>query len=264
MKKNYIEIEIPPGYDHFEPEITTKRGKLDRIIIKLKRKRNDLKQNKNLSAYSESCAQYLIYQDEFVELYNCDSKLFENDKRTVDLVFADPPFGMNLDEFEFLLFDFKNRIKGHTFLMSNERHLAKIIVKHEDYFRRLFCVDTVVPKMINSSMPMTQADFIAEFRMLGAENNKFINLKDGFTTLIRANKNRHLKNYSQNFDKGMRIFYEIFKHYTKEGDLILDHFCGSGNSLIAARQLKRRIIGFEIDEKSANYAKDKLLQHELF
>jgi len=209
---------------------------------------------------------HLIYSDEFVELYNCNCKLFLDDKRVVDLVFADPPFGMNLDEFENILFDFDNRIKGHTFLMSNERHLAQLIVKHDKFFRRLFCVDTVVPNMINSKTPMTQTDYIAEFRKLGAENNKFNNLKDGFTSLIRANKNRHLKkqNHSQNFDKCMRVFYEFFKHYTKEGDLILDPFCGSGKSLLAARILKRKIIGFEINEKSANYAKTLLQQRELF
>lgn len=215
-------------------------------------------------AYSKCCAQFLIYQDEFVELYNCDSRLFVNDERTVDLVFADPPFGMCLDEFEFMLFDFDNKINGHTFLMSNERHLAQLIVKHDQYFRRLFCVDTVVPNMINSKMPMSQTDFIAEFRKLGAENNKFVNLKDGFTTLIRANKNRHLKNFSQNFDKGKKLFYEIIKHYSKEGDTILDPFCGSGKSLLAARELKRKIIAFEINEKSCQHAKDMLLQRQLF
>jgi len=217
-------------------------------------------------AYSECCAQFLIYQDEFVELYNCDSRLFINDNRIVDMVFADPPFGMNLDEFEFMLFDFDSKIAGHTFIMSNERHLAYLITKHNIYFRRMFCVDTVVPNMINSKMPMTQTDFIAEFRKPGSENNRFVNLKDGFTTLIRANKNRHLKhkNFSQNFDKGMKVFYEFIKHYTKEGDLILDPFCGSGKSLLAARQLKRKIIGFELNEKSANHAKMLLQQRELF
>jgi DNA modification methylase len=89
-------------------------------------------------------------------------------------------------------------------------------------------------------------------------------LKDGFTTLIRSNKNRHLKNYSQNFDKGMRLYYELFTHYSKEGDTILDPFCGSGKSLLAARQLKRKIIGFELNKKSANYAKMILQQQELF
>jgi DNA modification methylase len=206
----------------------------------------------------------LIFKDEFVQLYNCDSRLFKDDKRTVDLVFADPPFGMNLDEFEFMLFDFETRINGHTFLMSNERHLAKLIVKYDVYFRRLFCVDTVVPNMINSKTPMTQTDFIAEFRMLGKENNKFINLKDGFTSLIRANKNRHLANCSGNFDKGVKVFGELFKHYTEEGDLILDPFCGSGKSLVVARMLKRKIIGFEINKKSANHAKMLLQQRELF
>ena len=73
-----------------------------------------------------------------------------------------------------------------------------------------------------------------------------------------------IKNYSQNFDKQMSLFAFFFNHFTKPGDLILDPFCGSGSSLIAARRLKRKIIGFEINEKSANYAAHRLRLREFF
>ncbi len=209
-------------------------------------------------AYSTCCAQFLIYQDEFVELYNCDSKLFENDNRTVDLVFADPPFGMNLDEFENILM---KKCSGHTFLMTNERVLIPFSNKFLDNFVRMYAINTVIPNLISNKAPMQLADFVSEFRF---GKTRFENNKECFSNLIEAKKIRMIKQYSQNFDKQKSLFAFFFNHFTKEGDLILDPFCGSGSSLLAARQLKRKIIGFEIDSKSCQYAKDKLLQRELF
>lgn len=209
-------------------------------------------------AYRESRAQFLVYQDEFVELYNCDSKLFENDNRTVDLVFADPPYGMNLDKFENILM---RKCSGHTFLMTNERILIPFSNKYLDNFARMYAVNTVVPNLVSNKAPMTQVDFISEFRF---GKTRFVNNKQCFSTLIEAKKLRMMKQYSQNFDKQKSLFAFFFNHFTKEGDLILDPFCGSGSSLLAARQLKRKIIGFEINSKSCQYAKDKLSQLELF
>ena len=45
---------------------------------------------------------------------------------------------------------------------------------------------------------------------------------------------------------------------SNEGDVILDCFMGSGSTCIAAKRLNRKYIGFEIDEKWFNVAKDRL------
>ena len=50
----------------------------------------------------------------------------------------------------------------------------------------------------------------------------------------------------------------IIKDYTKEGDLILDCFMGSGTTGIAAINMNRDFIGFEIEEKYFNIAKRRI------
>lgn len=200
----------------------------------------------------------LIFQDEFVELYNCDCNEYLKDDRIVDMVFADPPFGLDLEVFEDVLM---TKCSGHTFLMTNERVLIPFSNKFLDKFVRMYAVNTVIPNLISNKAPMQLADFISEFRF---GKTRFNNNKECFSNLIEAKKIRMIKNYSQNFDKQMSLFSFFFNHFTKEGDLILDPFCGGGKSLVAARRLKRKIIGFEINEKSANYAKMLLQQRELF
>ena len=45
---------------------------------------------------------------------------------------------------------------------------------------------------------------------------------------------------------------------TKEGDIVLDVFCGSGTSLVAAKQLNRHYLGFEINPEYYKIAVDRL------
>jgi len=45
---------------------------------------------------------------------------------------------------------------------------------------------------------------------------------------------------------------------TEPGDLVCDPFAGSGTVLIAAQDLGRRVIGFEIDPTYAAYSNERL------
>jgi site-specific DNA-methyltransferase (adenine-specific) len=55
-------------------------------------------------------------------------------------------------------------------------------------------------------------------------------------------------------EKPIGLLKEILAASTMPGDYILDPCCGSGSTLIAARELNMRALGIEIDQKAFNIA----------
>jgi site-specific DNA-methyltransferase (adenine-specific) len=57
----------------------------------------------------------------------------------------------------------------------------------------------------------------------------------------------------------LRLMNRILKISSTEHDIILDPFCGSGTTCVAAKKLGRRYIGIEISEDYCQISKDRLI-----
>jgi site-specific DNA-methyltransferase (adenine-specific) len=57
------------------------------------------------------------------------------------------------------------------------------------------------------------------------------------------------------------IIQELLKLLTKEGDVVLDPFLGSGTTAVVAQRLKRKYTGIEIHSEYVNYAENRIKQN---
>lgn len=58
--------------------------------------------------------------------------------------------------------------------------------------------------------------------------------------------------------KPLWLMRALVRDYTNEGDTVIDPFAGGATTLLAARELGRHSIGFEIDEAHYNIARDRI------
>ena len=58
--------------------------------------------------------------------------------------------------------------------------------------------------------------------------------------------------------KPVSVMRRLIEAFSKPGECVLDPFCGSGSTLIAAREAGRRGIGIELDERHARTAEQRL------
>lgn len=67
--------------------------------------------------------------------------------------------------------------------------------------------------------------------------------------------------------KPVPLLENLIRLFTDEGDVVIDPCAGSGTTLLAAANLKRKAYGFEVNKQFFNDANNKVLtriQHELF
>ncbi|MCK4258060.1 MAG: hypothetical protein KAX49_03730 [Halanaerobiales bacterium] len=63
--------------------------------------------------------------------------------------------------------------------------------------------------------------------------------------------------------KPLRLFYDLIKDFTEEGDIVLDPFVGAGTSVVAAKSLKREFIGIDISKTYCETTEKRLRNTKL-
>lgn len=59
----------------------------------------------------------------------------------------------------------------------------------------------------------------------------------------------------------IQLPYRLIQLYTFEGDIVLDPFCGSGTTCIAALQSNRHFVGFDINRQYVKIARERALSY---
>lgn len=69
--------------------------------------------------------------------------------------------------------------------------------------------------------------------------------------------------YKHPTQKPLKLIHRIIEKYTKEDEIIVDPYIGSGTTAVACKQLNRKFIGFEINKDYCDIANKRLEQETL-
>ena len=64
--------------------------------------------------------------------------------------------------------------------------------------------------------------------------------------------------------KPLKLLKRIIKASTKEGDLVIDPFCGCATACVAAQQLNRKWIGIDVEPNSAQIVGTRIMDVPVF
>jgi len=182
------------------------------------------------------------------------SKLMKDEK--ADMVFTDPPYDLENLSFTDNLFLFTI---GHIFILNSEQRNVDISTKHRNNLTRWYAIDFRQAHVISNNAPMTRVDFIAEFR--NSEKVKFYNQNKGFSTLLQIAKIHSNKGDTiHKQEKKVELPYVFIEHFSKTDEICLDLFLGSGTTMVASHQLKRKCFGMELDPKYCQVIIDRMLK----
>ena len=211
---------------------------------------------------------------------DCLKVLKEIPDKSVDLVLTDPPYGISQksggfkgkelefgewDEFsdkqmEELLEEIVRMARGSVFMFCSAEQLSGIIkrFKEEGFLvRQLIWYKPTAFSMNADKMYMWATENVVWAKRSRALFNP--RLKSNlFICNTEPNNTRQHRT-----QKPLELIKEFVIDSTKERDLVLDPFLGSGTTAVAAKQLNRNFIGIEINPDYCDIARERLRQDTL-
>ena len=213
----------------------------------------------------------IYFQDDDVVIYCGDCREILLKLPKVDLVLTDPPYGISIVKNGMVGADFGVANKGkYTDVIGDvDKDIAKLafsyLVKVADkliIFGGNYFLDFLPPsdgwliwdKRGDTGIRNTFADGEMAWCSFHTPVRIYRQLWNG---MIREGEHDKRLHPTQ---KPHGIISSILRDFSKEGDLILDPFLGSGTTAYSAKKLGRKCIGIEISEKYCEIARKRLSQ----
>lgn len=230
---------------------------------------------------------------------DCIELMKDMEDESVDLIVTDPPYNLSLfmngrdtnlkkmrdnffgdsgwDDLEFSawikhmddFFQESSRLlkKGGAMIVFMSiikiESLIKISEKYGFYYKTTGIWHKTNPMPRNMNLHFVNSNecwlYLIKEKRTGVFNNTSLELDFIETSVAPASEKKHGKHPTQ---KPVKLFEHFIRLLSNEGDLVLDPFLGSGSSAVAAKRLKRRFVGFDLNKDYCEIAR-KRVQDEL-
>lgn len=178
--------------------------------------------------------------------------------KSIDLVLTDPPYGVNMG-YDIYEDTEENWYKLMDKIIPEAKRVGKMVIMPSCQIKKLKWIYENYPPdwllcwykgSVGCAGYMGFNDW--EPHLVYGKNNT--NMHDYFKAIPEPQKNGHPCQKPLDWAKW------IIARATKENDIVMDIFNGSGTTCVAAKQLKRNYIGIEISEKYCEIARQRLRQ----
>ena len=218
---------------------------------------------------------------------DCLDGMKQLEDNSIDLVVTSPPYNINIDygkdySDNLPLEEYKKWILGvykELFRVSKEKGLVCVNVgnqrnsglPHHTYFLLKEAGFNIIKEIFwYKGLYYIQGETIF-ICCKGEEYNKYYPKNDGFysngqfATIweMRYKNGESKKNLNHNAFFVKQLPRNCILINTKEGDLVLDPFSGTGTTALASKELNRNYIGFEISEEYLKVSNKRLSQETL-
>jgi DNA modification methylase len=181
-------------------------------------------------------------------------------KESVDLVLTDPPYGVGLNygvykDTEENWYKLMNRFIPESIRIGRMVILPSCQIKRLKWIYQNFPPDWLICWYKGSP---GHASFIGfndwEPHLVYGRTKKRLYMHDYFQTKVSIKKGT----FGHPCPKPMEWAEWLIEKSTREGNLILDPFLGSGTTAVACEKLNRRWVGIELEEKYCGIAKRRI------
>ena len=216
------------------------------------------------------------------EIYNidCMEGLKLIDDNSIDLVIIDPPYLLNInkvknvsnmnkyandllnlkDGFDLKVLDLliQKMKKINIYIYCSKRQVKDLL----NYFSNKNCNHEILTWHKQNPSPLINNNYLPDIEYISFLRDKGVELYGNYHTkrkyYISLTNKVDKQKYKHPTIKPLELIEYHIENSSKEGDLILDCFAGSGTTLVGAINKNRRYIGFEIDKNYYEIAKKRI------
>lgn len=231
-----------------------KTGNVNKIYKEVKKAKRIANVEKQARNYKPKNDDIKIWLGDFRE------RTKEIEDGSIDLILTDPPYPEEYLPLWQDLFKIANRVlKPSGFLVTYSGHiyLDKIFKMPNDliYYWIMCLFFDGGPSILVRGRSM-----IEKWKpILIFQKSPFKEKKDGILEdVIRSEHSKDRELHNKNWGQTSKPFEVLIERFSKVGDLVLDPFAGTGTTLVACKNKKRRAIGIEIERQYIDIIKGRL------
>ncbi|MCL2176532.1 MAG: site-specific DNA-methyltransferase [Firmicutes bacterium] len=209
---------------------------------------------------------------------------------SIDLIYTDPPYLYNIckekatknklherankrkeqlsnisNGFDYNIFAEFIRVLKHIniFIWCSEKQVKDILnwfydrYSTKEIYHKILCWVKLNPVPLTNFVWLSDIELCIHFRAYGLplNNSPFDTKRKGYVSNLNVSDKQKFHHPTI---KPLALIQNHILHTTKPNDIVLDTFAGSGTTLVAAKNTNRNYIGYELDPKWYNIAKNRL------